>query len=424
LTRPRFFGPLSILIIALLSAGCEPPAAPVAETIRPVQTMVITPDEDVRWRSFPGTVESSRRVELAFRVPGLLETLAVKEGQQVAEGDLIAQLRQGEFVARVETLQGELDQARAALRALRAGERPEEIRRREAVVRSARVRLANARADYGRKQSLLARNATSRNEFDQAQTAYLVAQEEYTEAKESLDQASIGREEDIEAMEARIRGLEGRLVESQIQLQDATLLAPYDGVIAERFVDQGQTIVANDRVVQFKDIEEIDIAMDVPETVMASEVLRADVIHMTAELSAAPGVRFPVRVREVSQVADRVTQTFNVRVAMEAPPDIRVLPGMTASVMVEYRRPSILGKRTLVPVEAVMQTADGKQVAWVINEDNTVTSRPITLGAATAGSVEVTEGLVVGDRIIVAGVRFLRDGMLVRDLGDALGDRS
>ena len=63
-------------------------------------------------------------------------------------------------------------------------------------------------------------------------------------------------------------------MESQIQLEDSTLLAPYDGVIAQRFVDQGQNITPDDRVVQFQDVDEIDIAVDVPEAVMASEIRR------------------------------------------------------------------------------------------------------------------------------------------------------
>ena len=101
---------------------------------------------------------------------------------------------------------------------------------------------------------------------------------------------------------------------------------------------------------------------------------------MTAELSAAPGIEFPVRIREVAQVADPVTQTFNIRVAMEAPPDIRVLPGMTASVTVAYRRAAVLGRRTLIPVEAIAETVGGEQVAWMLGRDNMVASRPVKLG--------------------------------------------
>ena len=77
-------------------------------------------------RTFPGKVEASQRVELAFQVPGLIVNLPVKEGDRVAKGEVVAQLRPDDFQARLQALQGQLDQARAALRALRAGERVEE----------------------------------------------------------------------------------------------------------------------------------------------------------------------------------------------------------------------------------------------------------------------------------------------------------
>jgi RND family efflux transporter MFP subunit len=260
----------------------------------------------------------------------------------------------------------------------------------------------------------------SRQAFEQAQTAFRVAQEEFTAAQKLLAQATSGRAEDVEAMEAVVRGLEGRVVEAQIQLDDSTLKAPYDGVIAQRFVDEGQTIASNSRVVQFQDVDEVDIAVDVPEGVMA-QVQVSDIEQLTAELTAAPGIQFPVRIREVAQVADPVTQTFNVRVAMQVPPNIRVLPGMSAQVTVAFHRANILGARILVPVEAVSTRADGDQVAWVLGEGGTVESRAVRLGPVAGGSIEVLDGLAAGDRIAVAGVRLLREGMKVRDLGDALG---
>ncbi len=75
--------------------GCSPETEPESESVRPVKTIVVTAGEDTRLRSFPGTVEASRRVELAFRVPGLLAVLPVKEGQNVEKGDLIAAVASG-----------------------------------------------------------------------------------------------------------------------------------------------------------------------------------------------------------------------------------------------------------------------------------------------------------------------------------------
>lgn len=384
--------------------------------------MVVTAGDGERLRTFPGTVEASRRVELAFRVPGLLVELPIREGQSVVKGDIIAQLRQGEFEARVKSLQGELGQARANLSALRMGERPEEIRRREAQVRATESRLATTRMVYERNKALVPRRGVSQQELEQSESAYRIAQEENTAAIELLQKGTRGREEDIEALEAQVRGLEGRVVETRFQLEDSTLKAPYDGVIAQRFVDQGQNITANTPVVQFQDIEEIDIVVDVPEAVMVGEIQVADILEMTAEINSAPGVEFPVRIREVAQVADPVTQTFKIRAAMQAPNDLRVLPGMTANVNVRYQPARVLSENHVwIPSAAIGLTPAGDQVAWLLGEDQKVASRPIQVGATAAGRMEILQGLDPGDRIVVAGVRFLREGMQVRDLGDALG---
>lgn len=404
-----------------LAIGCTDEAPPPVNAVRPVKTLLVTVGDETRQRTFPGRVEASRRVELAFQVPGVLAQLPVKEGQRVAKGDLIAQLRQDEFLARLKVLQGELDQSRATLTALRAGERPEEQLRRQAVVRGAEARLVNARADFDRAARLVQSRAMPQAEFDRAQANYRVAVEEQKAAVQSSEQATIGREEDIMANEASVRALEARVVEADIQLRDSTLKAPYDGVIASRFVEEGQNVRAKEPVVRFQDVDEIEVVVDVPESVMVSDIQRADVVEMLASLSGAPGLQFPVQIREIGQVADSTTQTFQVRTAMQAPEGLQVLPGMTATVTVTYRRADILGDRILVPTAAVVQGPKGDQVVWVIDAKGKTTARPVKVGAISGGRVEILEGLEPGERIAVAGVSFLRDGMTVRDLGDALG---
>jgi RND family efflux transporter MFP subunit len=382
--------------------------------------MIVAAGEEPHVRSFPGKAEAAKKVELAFQVPGILVKLPVKEGQRVAKGDVIAQLRQDEFQARLKTLQGQLDQARAGLSALRAGERPEERLRREAAVRAAGAKLNNARTELDRETRLLRTGATTRESFDLAETAYRVAQEELQAARQMLEKGTMAREEDLEAQEAAVRSLEGRVVEANLQLTDSTLHAPYDGVIAQRFVEQNQNVMAKQPIVKFQDVDEIDVVVDVPETVMAN-IRSADVLKIQAEFSGAPGIQFPVHIKEVAQRADPTTQTFQVRVAMKAPSDVTILPGMSATVTLTYRRASILGSRILVPIGAVFKDSTGEQVAWVIGSDETVTRRPVKIGEATGSQIEIVTGLQPGDRIAVAGVTHLREGMKVRDLGGALG---
>ena len=384
--------------------------------------MVVAAGADSYKRSFPGKVEASHRVELAFQVPGLLVKLPVREGQRVEQGQVLGELRQDEFKARLASFQGQLDRARAALAALKAGERPEERLRRETQVRAAEAHLTNARAAAERSQIALSHRAISRQQADADEAAYRIAQEDLLAARQLLEKGAMAREEDIQASEADVRGLEGRVVESDIQLRDTLLRAPYAGVIAQRFVEEGQNVNAGTPIVRLQDTNEIEIVVDVPEVVMVADIQTADILQMVAELSAAPGLRFPLQIREMAQVADPTTQTFKVRTVMQAPPEgIRVLPGMTATVVVTFRRARILGDRIMVPTSAVLKESNGQQIAWIVNTDDTVTPRPVQLGSIAGSSVEITSGLQPGDRIVVAGVTFLHPGMKVRDLGDALG---
>jgi RND family efflux transporter MFP subunit len=143
---------------------------------------------------------------------------------------------------------------------------------------------------------------------------------------------------------------------------------------------------------------------------------------MVAEFSHAPGVQFPVRLRELAQAADTATQTFQVRFSMKTPKQTTVLPGMTATVAVTYRRPRTQDHRTFVPISAVTRQDTGHQVVWVLGADATARHRTVTMGEVKDGEVEIVRGLRPGERIAVAGANYLREGMKVRDLGDALGD--
>ena len=414
--------PIALSIVVLVS-GCSQKAHTPTEArdvVRPVRTMVVSTGAESHERAFSGRVEAANKVELAFQVSGLLVSLPVREGQRVTKNEVIAQLRPDEFQARLRALQGQLDRARAELQALRSGVRPEERLRLEAEMRGAEARLVNARAEFGRFSQLLRSRTISRAEFERYETDYHVAQQNYQAARQTLEQGTIAREEEILAKEAEVSGLEGQVVEANLQLEDSTLRAPYDGVIAQRFVEQGQNIRANDRVVVFQDVDEIDIAVDVPETVMAADLRASDIVQMLASFNAAPGLQFPVHLKEIAQRAEPITQTFTIRVGMQAVPGVNLLPGMTGVVTLTYRRASILGDQILVPAVAVTKDSTGVQMAWSMDADGNVTRRPVKTGAVTGNDIVVLEGLQPGDRIVTAGASFLRDGMKVRDLGDGL----
>ena len=375
--------PVALSIVCFV-VGCSSQHSIPADEARPVKTMVVAAGDRPNVRSFPGRVEASRMVDLAFQVPGLLAKIPVKEGERVSKGALIAQLRQDEFQARLQAMQGQLDQARAQLGA-------------------AESRLTNAKTESERYGRLVDSSAVSRSDFDAAQTTYTAAQEGYN------------------AQQATVRSLEGRMTEAKLQVGDSTLRAPYDGVVAQRLVDEGQNITPNSPVVRFQNVKDIDVVVDVPESFIANDIRSSAIQQSVAELSVAPGRQFPVHVKEVAQIADPKTQIFEVRFSMKTQPGITALPGMTANVTVTTRGTRGPNNRLLVPIAAVAKQDTGEQVVWVLGSDQTVHRRPVSMGAPTENQIEIMSGLQPGDRIVVAGATFLREGMKVRDLGDALG---
>ena len=158
--------------------------------------------------------------------------------------------------------------------------------------------------------------------------------------------------------------------------------APYDGVVAQRLVDEGQNITPNSPVVRFQNVNDIDIVVDVPESFIADDIRSSAIQQSVAELSVAPGRQFPVHVKEVAQIADPRTQIFEVRFAMKAPPGITALPGMTANVTITTRGARGQSNRLLVPIAAVAKQDTGEQVVWVLGSDQTVHRRLSKYGSS------------------------------------------
>src|SRR5262245_19021812 len=99
----RGLGPSVLLTLSVLplAGGCSSQVSDAPEVARPVKTVLVTPGGETHVRIFPGKVEAAKQAELAFQVSGLIVKLPVKEGQKVKKGDLIAQLREDEFRARL-----------------------------------------------------------------------------------------------------------------------------------------------------------------------------------------------------------------------------------------------------------------------------------------------------------------------------------
>ena len=344
-----------ILAGALALAACGKQAADEGPA-RPA--MVVQPDAAAANASvYAGEVRARSEPALAFRLGGKIARRLVDVGEQVKQGQPLA----------------ELDAADVALQ-----------------LEAARAQLASAESDLGlatseleRYQSLLDRQLVSKSLYD---------------ARVSAQQAAQARVRQAQA-EARVSGN---------QAAYAVLRAPADGVIAQRLAEAGQVVAAGQTVFVLAEEGQREVAISVPEQ---SAALFTPGREMAVELWSQPGKRFPATLREIAPAADSQARTFAARVSF-SPGDVRTEIGQSARVFALQE-----GARSLaVPLPALYEK-NGKPALWVLDPaTSTVRLRPVTVGAYGESEVPVLSGLEPGEWVVAAGVHLLVEGQRIKPI--------
>ena len=215
-----------------------------------------------------------------------------------------------------------------------------------------------------------------------------------------------------------------RQKETEDTLSDTYLRAPFTGVIAKRYVENFEDVQAKAPIVSIQDISEIEVLVDVPESVMVTLKQGAKKIAV-AEFAAAPGKQYPLSLKEYSTEADPRTLTYQVTLLMTQPEDITVLPGMTANVIgtTETGQTEVTTSIITIPAAAVFADETGSSHVWTVNRETmTVNSRQVETGSLTgAADISIISGIEPGETIAVTGVTQLRENMKVSNLAEQEG---
>lgn len=385
------------------------------DTARPAKVEKVQVSKTVFTRRYPAIVKPSQESELSFRVSGRVIELPIRASSQVSEGDVIARLDPRDFEKQIAQLYSQLDQANAQLRALRSGARPEEIAALEAGIDAVQAQISQARDQVNRSRELIKSGVITNAKLDQDETALQVAEAELRAKLEELAIArSGGRQEEVDASEAAIRGLEIQIQTANDNLADATLRAPFDGIIARRDIENFTNVQAGSKVVLLQKLSTVIMEFDVP----GADVIRfsgSDNVTSKVTIDALPGADFDAELVEFSTEADASTQTYRGRVAVVIPHGSSVLPGMVGHVT--GTKNEYTAAIVSVPLTAVAANSDGSSYVWVLNESNNkVTKQVITLGDTSGARVAVSDGLTGGETIVTAGVTQLQDGIAVRPI--------
>jgi multidrug efflux pump subunit AcrA (membrane-fusion protein) len=403
---------VSRTLIAAVAIGCAG-LAQAQEAPRPAKVVTVALTDAEVVRSYPALVLPSDEVELSFRVGGPVVELPIRAATSVETGDVIARIDPRDFERQVAQLESQRDQSRAQLDALRTGARTEEVSALQAAVASAEAQLRQAQEQAARTRQLTERGVAATAQLENDEAALRVAQANLRAQQEQLAIGqSGGRPEDIEAAEAGLRGLETQIQIARDQLEDATLRAPFPGIIARRYIDDFSIVQPGQEIVLLQNLQVVHLTFDVPgPDVVALSGNGQDNIRNEVIFDALPDQVFEAEIVEFSVQADSATQTYRGRVAVSSPDETVILPGMVGRVIATAPGAA---PRLMAPLTAIAAAADSSAVVWVVGDDDTVSTQPVSLGEAAGDMVEILGGLEPGTTIVAAGVNHLIEGMRVR----------
>ena len=387
--------PLLLLLLALVSAcaGTEAKSTSEAQAATPPAPIVVyTARVETRklQRSVEavGTLDPNEEVTLSNQVEGIIEKLFVDLGDGVRTGQVIAVLDTRELQLAVHQQQAALQQELARLgldeeNALVDEATTSQVRQAEATFAEAKIRLH-------RTEKLAAEGVISRQQLDEQQARYDVAEASLRSSRET-----------VRNIRATISARSAALSLAEKKLADARITAPIAGFIKERQASQGQFLRLNSPVVTIVQNSPLKLRVDVPESAVPMvQVGRPVSFHV----DALPGRVFEGRISRIAPAVDQQSRTLKIE-ALVNNSEGMLKAGFFARVVIQTDRHD---EALIVPLEAILQVA-GLEKVFVI-DNGKVVERLVRSGTRAGNAVEIIEGLKEGDLVAKSNLGNLQQG--------------
>ena len=358
---------LFILTVFTLAACQKQEAATVEAIIPSVKYIEAEPQTFGQTRHFSGQIAASEKVSLSFGISGQVNQLQVEVGGQVVTGQLIAELDQRSYKLKLDSSLSKLQ--------------------------STRTQLSTANNELDRMKTLFAKKLVSEVEYEQSkalvdntESQLIVAQNDVNQAKEDLDKT--------------------------------VMRAPFDAVVSQRYVDRLAEVSVNSEIVELSSEQNFQITVLVPASLIRF-IQHQQLV--TVSLPTHKNQTFNAQVNEIAATSDS-GNAYAVTAQIVKADASTIRTGMSAQVSFFF------GNETnasvfLIPIsaistrDAVVSEKNQTEGAIPIYVIDAVTSTAKLVWAKSGQSVgnelEIISGLTAGDKVIVAGVVFVKDGMSV-----------
>src|SRR5271165_944615 len=319
-----------------------------------------------------GTVTPLATVTVRIQISGILQRIAFTEGQLVHQGDLLAQIDPRPYEAAVQQMRGNL-------------------RRDQAL-------LADAKLDLQRYDALVKEDSIAAQQLD---------------TQKAL----------VDQYEGTIESDEGQLNTALTNLAFTHIVSPVTGRVGLRQVDQGNYVTPADAngIVVVNQLQPITAIFPIPEDNVPAVVKRLhDGAILKVEAYDKPNIAKLAdgKLLTIDNAIDTTTGTVKLR-AQFANADGSLFPNQFVNIELLV---DLLQNQIVIPNSAVHMGAPKgvlTNFVYLVNEDSTVSVRPVTLGTVDGDRVAVTEGLKGGERVVTEGGDRLRDGAPVELPGAA-----
>jgi RND family efflux transporter MFP subunit len=324
-------------------------------------------------RTFSGELEALAEFVVAPKVSGRVEHVMVNISDTIRRGQVVAELDNDEYVQAVAQAQADLEVARAKLS-------------------EAKSALEIANREFKRTESLLKRGIASDSEFDAA------------------SQDRLAKQAQLKVAAAQVTKAESSLETANIRLGYTKVTAGWTGgdehrVVAERYVDEGQTVAANAPLLLIVEIHPIVGVVYVTEQDYAR--LKSEQL-VWLETEAFPAEQFPGRIARIAPVFRKSTRQARIEMTIDNPQH-RLKPGMFIRATVVLAQ---VPEATIVPEQALTIREDRSGVFIVSEDGRSVIWREVKVGIREGNRVQV-EGEGLSGRVVILGQQLVKNGSAI-----------
>ncbi len=263
-----------------------------------------------------------------------------------------------------------------------------------------------AKGDYVNAGDVIAEveSQTVISSWEIAHSTLKQAEDGYERARKVHESGSMADVKMVEA-ETRLAQARASAAAADAALEDCKVKAPFSGVIGDVLVTEGEELDAVDRIALILDLSSVEIDFPVPEKEL-SEIDKGTAVSFSVPALGVDDAAAAVKVKGMT--ASPLSHTY-----MCTAVPVREVDGLMPGMVVKVRMDSGRGEGVVVPASVIRSDVSGRYV-WTVSDDGTADKIYVVPGGFSGKGVIITEGLSVGDKVIVEGVQKVCTGLKVR----------